>query len=253
MTVVVVRSSKGGVGRTSVTALLGCALARRGSDVAVMDLDRQDALRLYCGEINDDRPAFEGGRLQLTRASGGFSRVAQDPATCALLLGGGPLSAHMAPRLLAPWLGTDRILIVDMAASEDAAAAMVADLAGLHLRLFLPDPGSLAKLAEPSGDATFARSAFLLNQADRRRPLTESAASFLRHVAGARFAGEIRRDEAVPEACAALKPLPDYEPASAAWRDIETVAAELELRFAAAARFEASHASSDSNQTARLA
>ena len=53
MTIIAVRSAKGGVGRTSVTALLAAALARRGLDVAVMDLDRQDALRLMCGDATD--------------------------------------------------------------------------------------------------------------------------------------------------------------------------------------------------------
>jgi hypothetical protein len=62
----------------------------------------------------------------------------------------------------------------------------------------------------------------------------------VRHAAGARFGGEIRRDEAVPEAFAALKPLFEYEPNSAAWSDVEALAGEVQVRLPAAARFEAS-------------
>ena len=238
MTIVAIRSNKGGSGRTSLTALLAYALARAGREVAVLDLDRQDALRLHCGEVSDAPPPLAGRDLQLTSANGGFARVAQDAAACALLMGGGASAAQTAPRLLARWLGTPAILLVDMPAVEDAVAASVGDLAGLHLRLCLPDAGSLAQLSDPSRDTAFPRSVFVLNQADQRRPLTESARAFLRHVVGARFAGQVRRDEAVPEAVAALRPLPDYAPQSAAWRDVEALAAELQVRFAAAARFE---------------
>jgi ATP-binding protein involved in chromosome partitioning len=240
LTVLVVRSGKGGVGRTSLTVLLACALSRRGADVTVMDLDHQDALRLHCGDVEQSQAPLEAGRLQPVATPGGFARVAQDAATCALLMGGGPRAMQTAPTLLAPWLARPEILIVDMPAVEDATAAAVASLAGLHLRPFLPDAGSLAQLSDPTGDLSFPRSLYVLNQADRRRPLSEGAGGFLRHVVGARFAGEIRRDEAVPEAFASLTPLPEYEPSSAAWRDVEVLAAELEIRLAAAARFESS-------------
>lgn len=241
MTIIAVRSSKGGVGRTSVTALLAAALARRGVEVAVMDLDRQDALRLMCGEAAGRPAALEASRLELAATRSGFARVAQDAATCALLMGGGPHAARFAPNVLARWLGAQEVLIVDMPAVEDAAAAAVSALAGLHLRLFLPDVASLAVLQEPSQDEAFSRSVFLLNQADRRRPLTDGALGFLRHVAGARFGGEIRRDEAVPEAFASLLPLHEHAPASAAWEDVQALAAQLEVRLAAAARFETAH------------
>lgn len=238
MTVVVVRSGKGGAGRTSVTALLAAALTRRGCDVTALDLDRQDALRLLCGEATSRPAGIAASRLELSPTPAGFARVTQDAATCSLLMGGGPHAARRASGLLAPWLGAPQVLLVDMPAVEDATAAAVASLAGLHLRLFLPDVGALALLAEPSQDEAFGRSVYVLNQADRRRSLTEGALGFLRHVAGARFGGEIRRDEAVPEAFASLKLLPDYEPASAAWSDIEALATELQVRLAAAARYE---------------
>jgi cellulose biosynthesis protein BcsQ len=241
MTVVAVRSSKGGAGRTSLTALLATALARRDVQVAVMDLDQQDALRLFCGEATARPERSHAAQLELTPTPGGFMRVTQDAAALFLLMGGGAHARHRAPALLDRWLGAPEILIIDMPAVEDAAAAAVASLAGLHLRLFLPDLGSLATLAEPSQDESFNRSVYVLNQADRRRPLTEAARAFMRHVVGARFGGEIRRDEAAPEAFAALQPLPDYAPTSAAWRDIQDLAADLQLRMGAAARFENSN------------
>jgi hypothetical protein len=105
--------------------------------------------------------------------------------------------------------------------------------------VFGPDLGALARLEDPDQDAVFNRSVFVLNQADRRRPLTESAAAFLRHVAGARYAGEIRRDEAVPESFAALQPLAEYESASGAWHDLEALAADLQMRCQHAMRQEA--------------
>jgi len=250
MTIVAVRSPKGGVGRTSLTALLACALTRGGAAVTALDLDRQDALRLHCGAFEEAPLAQEGTALRLSAAAGGFSRVVRD-AAAAPLLAGGPIAAQMASRLLAPWLGAPEILIVDMPAAEDASSAAVAELAGLHLHLFLPDLGSLATLSDPSADPAFSRSAFVLNQADWRRPLSESASAFLRHVVGVRFAGVIRRDEAVPEAFAALQPLPDYAPASGAWCDLTALASEIELRLPAAARWEA--AQGPSGQTARRA
>ncbi|HKR87167.1 MAG TPA: cellulose synthase operon protein YhjQ/BcsQ [Phenylobacterium sp.] len=251
MTIIAVRSAKGGVGRTSVTALLAAALARRGLDVAVMDLDRQDALRLMCGDATARAGSLESSRLELAPTPAGFARVTQDAATCALLMGGGPNAGRLAPGLVGRWLGASEVLIVDMPAVEDAAAAAVGALAGLHLRLFLPDVGSLAVLEEPSQDEAFSRSVYVLNQADRRRPLTDGVLGFLRHVAGARFGGEIRRDEAVPEAFASLTRLADYAPASAAWEDVQSLAAELELRLGAAARFETSHIDASSGEARR--
>src|SRR3974390_43049 len=126
MTIIAVRSAKGGVGRTSVTALLGAAFARRGADVGVMDLDRQDALRLVCGDATSQPTGLESSQLELSPTPGGFARVSQDAATCALLMGGGPHAAHRAPGLVGRWLGAPDVLIVDMPAVEDAAAAAVA-------------------------------------------------------------------------------------------------------------------------------
>jgi MinD-like ATPase involved in chromosome partitioning or flagellar assembly len=238
MTVIAVRAAKGGVGRSSLTVLLALALTRRGGTVSVLDLDRQDAVRLLCGDVTARPRLPESSRFELALTPGGFTRVAQDAGTCGLLMGGGPMALRRAPDLLAPWLGRREMLLVDMPADEDAVAAAVGTLAGLHLRIFTPDLGALAQLANPDEDAAFNRSMFVLNKADLRRPLTESAAAFLRHVAGARFAGEVRRDEAAPEAFAALELLPDYEPASAAWHDIDRLAAEIELRCAPAIRYE---------------
>jgi len=106
-------------------------------------------------------------------------------------------------------------------------------------------------LQEPSQDEAFNRSVYVLNQADRRRPLTDGVLGFLRHVAGARFGGEIRRDEAVPEAFAALRLLPDHAPASAAWQDLQALAAELELRLGAAARFETARLGAPASEARR--
>lgn len=216
-----------------------------------MDLDHQDALKLLCGDATSRPAGTETSGLELAPTPAGFARVVQDAGTCTLLMGGGPYAARRAPGLLARWLGTTEVLLVDMPAVEDATAAAVASLAGLHLRLFAPDVGSLALLPDPSKDDAFGRSVFVLNKADRRQPLTEGARGFLSHIAGARFGGEIRRDEAVPEAFAALELLPDYEPASAAWKDVEALAAELQFRLAAAARFETVHVAAATTEARR--
>ena len=47
MTIIAIASTKGGVGKTTISANLGMALVRAGRPVVLIDLDPQDALRLH--------------------------------------------------------------------------------------------------------------------------------------------------------------------------------------------------------------
>jgi len=233
VTLIVLRSPKGGVGRTTLTALLGEGLARRGHDVTVMDLDPQDALRFHFGVVDAAQELTRARRLDCVATASGVKRVTQSPVDLAMLLGAGPRAAQLAPLLVQPWLDRPEILLVDIAAAEDACASAVIELADVEIRPLLADAASMVSLPPGFADADqLPQSLFVLNQADHRRPLTQSALAHVRHVVGHRLLGVVRRDEAVPEALASLQALADYAPASAAWADIVGLSDALHARLA---------------------
>lgn len=225
MSIVVLQSRKGGVGRTTLVALLADALSRRGVSATMMDLDAQDSLRLHCG-LAEPSPSLAANGIEHAALTPGLSRVTNSPVDLALRFGAMRHSGVSPEALLARWSHSPDVLIVDTAAADTLHARAFEAVPHLAVTVFIPDGPSLAEL-EPASDTLC-----LLNQVDHRRPLSASALSFLRHAAGERFLGAVRRDEAVPEAVAQLTPLRDYAPESVTLADIDIMAGELQSRLA---------------------
>lgn len=231
MSILALRSVKGGVGRTTLTALFAQALAARGRDVAVMDLDAQDSLRLHFGVLEPADPFADGGGIVLGPAQGGVKRVLNGPVDLALRLGAGARMAAFGQQLLGRWAHGPEILIIDTAAADDLCTRALGRIPHLDLAVALADAASLATLQSLAQTGPAPGTLYLLNQVDHRRPVSESALAFVRHLAGDNLLGHVRRDEAVSEALAHMTPLRDHAPASAAWRDVETLAESLEQRL----------------------
>lgn len=229
MSILVLQSRKGGVGRTTLAALIADAFARRGASATLMDLDPQDSLRLHCGilEAGPELAAAQG--LQHAVIRPGLNRVTNSPVDLALRLGAMRHAGVSAEAHFARWSHSPEVLIVDTAAAGALHVRAFENVPHLSVSVLIPDAASLAEL-EPEASAD---TLFLLNQVDHRRPLSESALGLMRYTAGSRFLGCIRRDEAVPEALAHLAPLGDYAPESVTWTDVEALAGELETRLAA--------------------
>jgi chromosome partitioning protein len=228
VSIIALQSRKGGVGRTTLVALLAEALSRCGLPTTMMDLDPQDSLRLHCGLL-EPGPGLSAGGIEHVELRPGLSRVSNSPADLALRLGAMRHAGVSPGAHLARWSHSRDVLIVDTASADTLHTRALENIPHLAVCVFIPDAASLAELAPESSPQTL----YVLNQVDHRRPLSESALGLMRHAAGDRFLGLVRRDEAVPEALAHLTPLQDYAPGSVTVADIDVMAGELEIRLAA--------------------
>lgn len=201
MTLILVRSPKGGVGRTTVVAGLAVALARHGHAVTAVDLDPQDSLKLHFGGLpGGDRPETAFG-VSLPAMAG------SDPV-----------------KLMQGMLADDGVVIADLPAHDAGLADALVPMAGLDIVVFLADAGSMAMLPRIAWSP---RSIRLLNQFDGRKRLSRDAMQLLVARGEAKLA-VVRRDEAASEALATLCPLSEYAPASAVAADFERLAAMVE-------------------------
>ena len=229
MSIIALQSRKGGVGRTTLAALMADALARRGLSVTLMDLDPQDSLRLHCGILEPAPDLAAASGVQHVEVRPGLRRVTNSPVDLALRLGA-VRHAGVSPQAhFARWSGSREVLIIDTAVADSLHARALEGVPHLVVSIFTPDAASLATLEPQRSEATL----HLLNQVDHRRSLSESALAFMRHATGASFLGVVRRDEAVPEALARLVPLREHAPGSVTCTDVDALAAQLEARLAA--------------------
>ena len=220
---ILMRSPKGGVGTTFLTARLAIALAGRGLEVSAIDCTRQDSLKLFF-EISPTQELEVLGSALTSDAVSGVQLFRADtdaePRTLADLL-----QAHCGDR---------RVCIVDLGAAPMAWRRALLPQAAIEICPLVPSPVALAALtqvddAEPVLSLT--RTAFILNQLDDRRRLSNDIHKLVRTLFGDQLLGTVRRDEAVNEALAAMKPLAAFAPASAALNDIEQTASTLIARL----------------------
>ncbi|KMS52692.1 ATPase [Novosphingobium barchaimii LL02] len=224
MAVIVCHGLKGGAGITFAAAHLAMTLSEAGAEVTVLSVAQRDTLPLHFGL----QPALTLPSL--------FA-----PAEDAVLASGINLRSHtkavddadFVPTLLDLGYfeaGPDRVMVIDVPASEFAFARRIIPHSSANLCVLNAAPDTLALLPQVLGDAsaeTIARTTFAINALDETRRLSRHSAAFIRELVGPRLIGRIRLDEAVPEAIAMLQPLARYAPSSAALADVRAIGAAM--------------------------
>lgn len=247
MKVVAVISPKGGVGKTTLSVNLACALAGNGLAVRMVDLDPQNAVRLHLGAELDDA----NGHIHQTLRQSNWYFTEYDSAYGVSFIPYGKasegeriaLEAHLAQtpqwlhdNLLALGHDPDGITIVDTPPGPSVYAQQVLSIANLVLVVMIPDAGSYATLNSIeemldyycAGRRDYYGSYYLLNQFDAHRPLNLDIQSVMQDALGGRLAPcPIRRDECLSEALAFQQPVHSYAPYSQAVDDLKRVSAWL--------------------------
>jgi cellulose biosynthesis protein BcsQ len=228
MAVILCQGLKGGTGTTFVAAHLAMALTAQGVEATLLAAGTAETTGLHFGlppstplpSLTSAEPAVVVGGVALLRHA--------DPAA----------DARFEARLhdLAEGGSTDRLILLDLPPRDTALLARLAPHADAIVRPLHASPDCLALLpglSAQSGVAVLARTLFIINAIDETRRLSRHCAKFLGELAGDRVLGNIRLDEAVPEAIAMLKPLSRYAPSSVALADAGTVAGRLVERLRA--------------------
>jgi chromosome partitioning protein len=223
MSLILMRSPTGGAGTTFLTARLAIMLAARGHDVAAVDCTEQDSLKLFFGLA----PNQALGELGASDARGDAVAGVQ---------------IFTAPRTADGHLDTDALLdraestavhLLDLGSCGRGMRDRLLPHAALELSPLVPSPIALAALTKVDADRpllSLASTAFVLNRLDDRMRLSRDIHSLVRTLLGDQLLGTVRRDEAVNEAIAAMKPLEVFAPSSVALTDLAKVAEAVERR-----------------------
>lgn len=241
MKVIAVISPKGGVGKTSVSVNLGCALAGKGRGVRLVDLDSQNALRLHLG----GDPKDIDGLVRETLQQRSWHGVEFDTAYGVSFIPHGIIceADRIAfERYLAQkpnWLhdnlaalggGSDDLFIIDTPPGSSVYMQQVLSIANIVLVVMIPDAGSYATL--PAIERlvehycvqcpNFYGSYYVLNQFDAFKSLSRDIQAVMQHDLGERASPYvIHLDESMSEALAFQQPIKRYAPHSQAADDIE--------------------------------
>ena len=213
MTMILMRSPKGGVGTTFLMARLAIALAGRGHDVSAVDCTTQEALKLYFGLS----PAQTLEMLDAEATPDAIAGVELFQAYPEQNV------EHVADQLLAR-CAKGKVCLVDLGTAAAQLRDRLLPHAALEICTLAPSPLALASLTKVdalTSVLSLTRTAFVLNQMDDRRRLSNDIHKLVRTLLGDQLLGTVRRDEAVMEALAAMKPLATFAPASAALTDVE--------------------------------
>lgn len=241
MTVIAVISPKGGVGKTSVSVNLGCALAGKGRAVRLVDLDPQNALKLHLG----GNPADNDGLARQTLQQRSWRYAEFDTAYGVSFIPYGTISeanrialeAYLArqPNWLRDNLSilghaADDLFIIDTPPGPSAYTQQALPIANIVLVVMIPDAGSYATLPAIeqlvehycAHRPDFYGSYYVLNQFDASKPLNQDIKTVMQHDLGERAAPySIHLDESMSEALAFQQPIKKYAPYSQGADDIE--------------------------------
>jgi cellulose synthase operon protein YhjQ len=249
MTVIAIISTKGGVGKTTVSVNLACALGASGHAVRIVDMDPQNAMRLHLGA----EPGDANGLIHQTLQQASWHYAEYDSAYGVSFIPYGKASeveritfeAHLAhtPNWLHDNLAalTDELTLIDTPPGPSVYVQQVLSIANLVLVVMIPDAGSYATLdsiesllAYYCGDrGDFYGSYYVLNQFDGDRPLNRDIQYVMQSSLGDRLAPcPIHRDESLSEALAYQQPVFQYAPHSQAAEDLQQVSDWLQERVA---------------------
>lgn len=258
MPVIAVISMKGGVGRTSITANLACAMAKlvkseQSNRVSVIDLDSQSAMQWHFGFADHAqsglcRAAINGASwstIALPHGTGvtcypyGF---ADEPArvTFESLLTHEPEWLKGQLMANASAMGKDTVVLIDTPPGPSPYLPHAIACADLVVVVLCPDAGSYATvpametyLDEMIPINPDLRSVYVLNQVDESDALGADVFQQLQAHLGSRLAPlHINADEAIGESLAVQQSVLTYDPHGQASLDISKLAKWLLIELA---------------------
>lgn len=251
MRILTIASTKGGVGKTSVTENLAVALARQtGRTILAMDLDPQNALALHFGVGPQELRGFS--RASLAGTDWREVCLEREPGLYVLPFGvvgeqdREALEAQMGanPHWLLQQLGglslpPDALVLLDTPPGPSVYGRQALSAAQWVVVVMLADAASYATMPLMQrlvrtyciGRADFAGTLFVLNQVDSARQLSRDILRVVRDDVGPDFVGAIHADQAVPDALALGVHVFDHEPRSQAARDFVECAATVAQRL----------------------
>jgi len=238
MAVILVHSPKGGVGRTTVAANLAAQFARAGRDVTAIDFDPQQSLRLHFGyrpgvDLSGGDGGEDAARGVLTER--GVHLIASGAQAFALPPRPDAKDLADLPARLEDSFGASDVVVIDLPADGGVFLDVLGGIASVELGVMLADAASMAMLPAMAARQTDAERLFLINQIDDRRRLSRDAMRLLGRRVGREAMAFIRRDEAICEALAMLRPVVDFAPESVGSYDFSHLARIVEHRIAVSA------------------
>lgn len=250
MTIIAIASTKGGVGKTTISANLGMALVRAGRPVVLIDLDPQDALRLHFSAAQPDaqglaRAACDGTdwRASLVTTASGcdllpYGRVNEFGRESFEQL------LRVQPQLLRDGIAglrlpADAVVILDTPPGPSVYLGQALSSCNTAVVALLSDAASYATLPMMHGllqrycfgRTDFRDHAYLINQVDSARQLNADVAHVMRMQFGARALPPVHHDQAIPEALACNQFVGDYDPLCRATQDLAAMAQQLAGRL----------------------
>jgi cellulose synthase operon protein YhjQ len=254
MVVIPVISSKGGVGKTTVTANLCTELAQRGRQVLAVDLDPQNALRFH---IASEPQACDTGLVEAATGLMPWARAIRAAHGGVMLLPFGDVDDERQiafEQQLARnpnWLGEtlarfglpeDMLVVLDTPPGPTVYLQQALRAADFGVVAVLADAGSFAtlpivermldKYSRPRAD--YLGTGYVVNQVDPGKRLNHDVFEVLRQQLRPDLLGVLHLDQAVPEALASAVPVQRYAPMSQATQDIASCAERLLERIATA-------------------
>jgi cellulose synthase operon protein YhjQ len=244
--VLAVFSLAGGVGKTSLVATLGRALASSGEKVLLTDTTSHGLLPFYFG-ASELRPGVVRTFSPPAGSADAPIHLLSLEVTRDLLDKGGDLEAQewLAEELTRNSQGMQRVL-VDLSPSAPWVIRRLAKMNSIVIVPMKPDMSSVISLHVVErffADVTDAagkpvRPCYLLNGFDSSQPLHLDVREVLRQQLGDRLLPfVIRRSPAVSEALAEGMTVMDYAPETAVAGDVQNLASWLRTQAAPAAGF----------------
>lgn len=245
MSIIGIISMKGGVGKTSVTANLAVSLASKLGEarVSTIDLDPQNGLQWHFGLEAQARDGV--CELSLKQDTWGHEQMLLGYDVACLPYGQGKEEDREAFENLLTndptWLADqikrlglykDAVVLIDTPPGVSVYLKQVFACADLLLIVVLADAGSYATI--PSMETSIdelkisnpqIKSAYVINQVERRRTLNRDVADLLQSYLGDRLVPVgIHADSAVGEALAFQQPVLVYDPHGQASHDYDELA-----------------------------
>ncbi len=232
-------SLAGGVGKTSLAAVLGRILSMHGEEVLLIDTTSRGVLPFYFG-VRDLRPGEVRACLQ---REGGGTTVSLTVCSAAGMEGDERRQKVLADEVMRHVQG-DRRVVLDLDAGSSWLLRCLTELQPIVLvpvtgemnsALSLRDVERLFKGMAESGERS-AMPYYLINQFDASLPLHLDVREVLRRRLGERLLEfAVRRSAAVSEALAAGMTVVEYAPDAAVVQDYNDVASWLRRVTAAVA------------------